>query len=46
MTTQIAIPIDTETKVSLQRNLKKQGLTTKAFIMSCIYAYNSGNLSL
>lgn len=46
MNTQIAIPIDIETKVSLQKNLKRQGLTTKAFILSCIYAFNTGNLTL
>lgn len=42
MSTQIAIPIDTARKQTLIKNLKRNGLTTKGFIISCIDAYNNG----
>ena len=46
MNTQIAVAIDPKRKTSFLQNLKKQGLTSKAFITFCIDAFNNGKLSL
>jgi hypothetical protein len=45
MATQIAIPIDTKRKTTLVSNLKRNGLTSKAFFIFCIDAYNKGEFS-
>jgi hypothetical protein len=46
MNTQIAIPIDRVRKTNLIRNLKSKWLTTKAFIIFCIDAFNNWDLNL
>jgi antitoxin component of RelBE/YafQ-DinJ toxin-antitoxin module len=45
MNTQIAIPIDSTRKHTLIKNLKTKGMTTKAFIIFCIDAFNNGDLT-
>ncbi len=46
MSTQIAIPIDTNRKQALNRILKSNGFTTKWFLISCIDALINGELKL
>lgn len=45
MNTQIVTSITPELKAEFTKNLKKQGLTSKAFILNCIEAFNNGKLS-
>lgn len=40
METQIAFSLDTKTKQTFSKNLKKQWLTTKWFFLMCIHAFN------
>lgn len=45
MNTIIATPIDSTRKQHLLRNHKNKDLTTKAFIIFCVDAFNNGELN-
>lgn len=46
MSNQIAITIDTKLKSEFTKQLKKEWLTSKAFFIQCMKAFNTGSLRL
>lgn len=44
MSNQIALIIDNKLKSDFTKQLKKEGLTSKAFFTQCVKAFNEGRL--